>query len=115
MGAEPTAEVVSRNAAGAVAEGTLPRFSADGRLVAFESSDPLIASDTNGASDVYLRDRVSNSIERISVRVAGASSGFFFHVSAVSPDGRFVLFSTENSNLVSGDTRFPPRAIGLGF
>src|SRR5256886_8092254 len=46
--------------------------SADGRFVAFRSSAThLVSGDTNAANDVFLRDRLSGRIERISVNSSG--------------------------------------------
>ena len=43
-------------------------ISADGRYVAFESdADNLVPGDTNGKKDVFVRDRVARTTERISV------------------------------------------------
>lgn len=87
--------------------GTISR---DGRYVAFLSlATNLIANDTNGGSfsgrDVYVRDMQSGAIEIASINAAGQQANDGSHYSvALSHDGRFVLFSTAASNLVSGDT-----------
>jgi Tol biopolymer transport system component len=80
--------------------------SADGRYVIFRSwSWNLVSGDTNISPDVFLRDRLLGTTERISVDSSGlqgnAGSGLFGY--AMSPDGRFVVFYSEASNLVSGD------------
>jgi Tol biopolymer transport system component len=52
-----------------------PSLSADGRFVAFTASATnLIANNTNGADDVFLRDRKTGTTRRVSVG-AGAKQG----------------------------------------
>ncbi|MEZ4103493.1 MAG: hypothetical protein R3B55_03010 [Candidatus Paceibacterota bacterium] len=49
-----------------------PSISADGRYVAFQSNATnLVAGDTNGFSDIFVYDRDSNTIERVSVDTLG--------------------------------------------
>ena len=53
--------------------GDSPTISADGRFVAFGSvSNNLVPGDTNSTVDVFLRDRLSASTERISLATGGA-------------------------------------------
>jgi Tol biopolymer transport system component len=87
-------------------------ISADGRFVAFGSgASNLVAGDTNGTSDIFVRDTCvggpagcTPSTIRVSVDSAGTegNSGSFFP--SLSPDGRFVAFRSGASNLVAGDT-----------
>src|SRR5215210_2427604 len=50
-----------------------PAISADGRFVAFVSSaSSLVAGDTNGFDDVFVRDRVAGTTERVSIATGGA-------------------------------------------
>jgi len=86
--------------------------SADGRYVSFASfADTLVAGDTNGAVDVFVRDRAAGAIWRVSVDDAGTQgdghSGYDpatgFMLTGLSADGRFVLFNSLASNLVAGD------------
>ncbi len=45
-----------------------PAISGDGRFVSFYSlSNDLVASDTNGGGDVFVRDRLDGTTERVSV------------------------------------------------
>src|SRR5207245_11479639 len=49
-----------------------PALSADGRFVAFVSfATNLVAGDTNGATDVFVRDRQAGTTERVSVASDG--------------------------------------------
>lgn len=77
----------------------------NGRLVAFTSgSDTLIPSDTNGQFDVFLKDLLSGSVSRVSVRSDGQESNSSCAESSISDDGRFVVFISNATNLdLSGD------------
>ncbi|WP_445501841.1 hypothetical protein [Microvirga sp. G4-2] len=80
-------------------------ISADGRYVVFESSaSNLVADDTNNAPDVFRKDLITGAVERLSMATDGITQGNSFssdpHLSA---DGRYVIFSSDSSNLVPGD------------
>jgi Tol biopolymer transport system component len=82
-----------------------PEISSDGRFVAFDSEAPnLVAGDTNGVRDVFVRDRVAGTTERVSVTNGGAQANGESLMGAISSDGRFVAFDSEAPNLVAGDT-----------
>ena len=87
-----------------------PAISADGRFVAFFSeASNLVLGDTNTAWDVFVRDRLLGTTERVSVSSSGEegdnSSGYDVAGQAISADGRFVAFLSWASNLVPGDTK----------
>jgi hypothetical protein len=78
-------------------------ISSDGRYVAFIShATNLAPGDTNGMSDVFLRDTVAGITERVNLAPSGAQAlgGESYYV-FVSDDGRFVLFGSEATNLSS--------------
>jgi hypothetical protein len=82
-----------------------PRISADGRFVVFESAaSNLVAGDTNGAWDVFVRDLTANVTTRVSVDSSGVQGNGMSGAPSISADGRFVLFESTASNLVPGDT-----------
>ena len=83
-------------------------ISADGRHVAFASrATNLVAGDSNGLTDVFLRDRQAATTELISVGIGGKpATGFSGIKVAISADGRFVAFDSAASNLVDGDNNF---------
>jgi Tol biopolymer transport system component len=91
-----------------------PALSADGRFVAFVSDVPLVANDTNGTSDVFVRDLQTGTTTLASVNRSGTNSGnngaeFFdqFNQPGTSPlsaDGRFVLFSSNSTDLTANST-----------
>jgi len=83
----------------------IPALSADGRYAAFYSdASNLVARDTNGARDVFVRDLQTSETTRVSVSSSGAEANGDSFAPAVSSDGRFVAFASSASNLVDGDT-----------
>jgi len=102
-----TTERVSLSTAGVQGNGSsgYPSLSASGRFVAFDSlAANLVAGDTNGVGDIFVRDRQSGTTERVSTATGGAQGNFRSHQPAISADGRFVVFSSDATNLVPGDT-----------
>jgi len=80
-------------------------LSADGQHVAFASDAPnLVPGDTNGVKDVFVRDRASGTTRRVSVTNAGKQAPNGGGYSAVSGDGRYVVFTSGATRLVRGDT-----------
>lgn len=88
-------------------------ISADGRYVTFFSNSPnLVAGDTNGTRDIFIRDLLLGTTERVSVNSdegQGTSSGYTplfseSYAPAISANGRFVTFFSDANNLVLDDT-----------
>ena len=80
-------------------------ISADGRYVAFQSTaTTLVPNDTNGVSDIFLRDLVAGTTVRLSVTSAGEQVTGLSSAASISADGRIVTFSSASSSLVAGDT-----------
>ena len=74
-----------------------PAISANGRFVAFQSSGTnLVAGDTNGADDVFVRNRKTGTTERVSVGSAGKQGQRRqqWRDRSISADGRFVAFNS---------------------
>ena len=81
-----------------------PVISADGRYVAFESdADNLIANDTNLAQDIFVRDLVKGTIQRVNLANDGSETDLSSEPS-ISAEGRYVAFTSYASNLVFGDS-----------
>jgi len=77
-----------------------PSVSFDGRFIAFQSSATnLVALDTNGKSDIYLRDMNLNTIKRISLAQDQTQPNKHCFNPQISMDGKKVLFETQASNL----------------
>jgi len=81
-----------------------PAISRHGRYVAFDSAaSNLVAGDTNGVADVFLRDVTTGLTRRVSVGQAGQQSGGDSYMPAISANGRIVAFTSLATNLVAGD------------
>jgi Tol biopolymer transport system component len=98
-------------------EGTI---SGDGRFVAFYSyANDLVAGDTNNSVDVFVTDRLSGAVERVSIGTDGVQGNGYSYSASLSRDGRYVTFLSSASNLVAGDTNgvddvfLRDRALGL--
>ncbi len=83
-------------------------MSRDGRYVAFTSDAAnLVAGDTNGSYDVFVRDNLIGTTTRVSTDSRGVQGNFISEESsiAVANDGTvYVAFGSYASNLVEGDT-----------
>jgi Tol biopolymer transport system component len=87
-------------------------ISADGRWIAFESwASNLVASDTNGVSDVFVHDRYTTTTTRVSVGPRGAQGNSGSTHPAISADSRWVAFASFATNLVADDA--PPGDVYL--
>ncbi|MET0622771.1 MAG: Calx-beta domain-containing protein [Pyrinomonadaceae bacterium] len=100
-----TTSLVSVNQTGdAAANGTsdLPAMSADGRLVTFRSQSNNLIPETAGVGvwDVFVRDTQAKTTRLVSVNLAGGPGGG--GPSRITPDGRYVVFSSGSTNMVSG-------------
>jgi Tol biopolymer transport system component len=72
----------------------------DGRFVAFWSfGTNLVPSDTNGSTDVFVRDRQNGTTERVSVSSAGVEANGYSFSPSISGDGRYIAFESTAANL----------------
>ncbi|MBI5364329.1 MAG: PD40 domain-containing protein [Planctomycetes bacterium] len=102
-----TTERVSVSSTGAEAHGAsaVSAITADGNLVVFVSSaSDLVPGDTNAKVDVFVRDRLAGTTERISVGPGGVEGTGHCQFAVVTPDGRYVAFSSQADNLAPNDT-----------
>src|SRR5436190_8530907 len=121
--AAPVAAQVTRisvSTAGVQANGPsgAPSMSADGRYVVFASTaSNLVAGDTNGVEDIFLRDRDTDadgifdeagavSTIRVSLGPSAAQADGPSRDPVISADGRFVAFVSTATNLVPGANTF---------
>jgi Tol biopolymer transport system component len=89
----------TNSARGAV---TAYSVSANGRWVAFTSpAADLVPGDTNRVEDVFLRDLETGTTQCVSRSVDGRPGNEESRNPILTPDGRFVLFESVASNLVS--------------
>jgi hypothetical protein len=96
-------ENVSVNSQGAPGAGGFgsgrPSISADGRFVAFVSSDTnLVVGDTNEADDVFVRDRDDGKTERVSGAIQSGAPGFGVDP-FVSGNGLAIAFTSDDSKM----------------
>lgn len=103
-----TTVLVSRSTNG-VAGGNGDSFpvalSTNGQFALFESSaSNLVAGDTNNAADVVLRDLNSGELSLVSISTNGLPGNGASRSAVMTPDGRYIAFVSEASNLVPGDS-----------
>jgi Tol biopolymer transport system component len=68
-------------------------LSGDGNAVAFTSSGTnLVPEDTNGVQDIFVRDLVAGTTERVSVTSNEKEGTDYSEVPDISGDGRFIAF-----------------------
>jgi Tol biopolymer transport system component len=78
-----------------------PAISSDGRYVAFSSdATNLVADDTDGRRDIFVRDVVQGITSQVTGHQVGGDSNFL----DISSDGRYVAFDSNANNLISGKT-----------
>jgi len=81
-----------------------PSISAEGRFVAFDTTDKLESPDTNSNRDVYLRDTVAGTLVVVSRATTGKVGSRTSQKSCVSAGGLFVHFESDATDLITGDT-----------
>src|SRR3954470_10508555 len=99
-------ELVSVSSRGAQGNGqsASPVISADGDFVAFTSlANNLVDNDTNGAFDVFVRDRQAGTTELVSVSSGGIQGNSHSVAPTMSADARYIAFSSTATNLVTDD------------
>lgn len=110
--------LVSEAAGGANGPSVTPTISGDGNVTAFVSyASNLVPGDVNGLPDVFVRAG-RRAIVNVSVTPTGGPANGASYQPDISNDGRFVVFTSEASNLVPGDTNGRPdvfiRDLALG-
>jgi len=102
-----TTERVSVSTSGVPADGICYSggISENGRFALFYGwATTLVPGDTNGAQDVFVRDRDTKVTTRVSVSSGGVQGNGHSRLAEMTPDGRFVVFNSDATNLVPGDT-----------
>jgi len=105
-----TTRLVSAAANGSAGNGTSSnaRIAWGGRYVVFSSTATnLVSGDSNEKGDVFWKDMLTGQIRCVSM-VNGIGGNNDSSDGKISPDGRFVLFKSYASNLVTGDTNSVP-------
>ena len=83
----------------------MPSASLDGAFVIFESTaSNLVPNDTNGFSDVFLRDLNAGLTRIVNAGTNGSAANGASGTPLLSRDGRYVVYESSASNLVSFDS-----------
>jgi Tol biopolymer transport system component len=88
----------------------MPAISADRRYVAFQSfASNLVRGDTNGLTDVFVRDLATGKTTRVSLNSLGRQARCNISACestqpALSAHGRYIAFQSSATNLVPHDT-----------
>ena len=64
----------------------------------------LVVGDTNGMQDIFVQDRATGAVTRVSTATGGAQGNGDSQEPQISADGRYVSFQSVATNLVAGDT-----------
>ena len=85
------------------------QVSSNGQFVVFQSSaSDLVPGDTNGVSDIFVRDLQAGTTRLVSVAADGSWANGASSEPVMTPDGHWVVFVSAASNLVAGDTNGIP-------
>ncbi len=104
---------ISQNSSTGAGNSTLQSagsVSRDGRYAVFTSVvNSLVANDGNAAADIFIRDTTlaitnPNALKLVSRTVAGASGNQLSSQPFISADGKYVVFTSAASDLVTTDT-----------
>jgi Tol biopolymer transport system component len=82
-----------------------PSLSSDGRYVVFESdATNLVSNDTNGTTDVFIRNLSFQETALVSITAEGEIGNADSFLPTISADGQAVTFLSFASNLISNDS-----------
>lgn len=102
-----TTTLVSTSAGGARANASAyeGRLSADGRWLVFESNATNLIDDVADANgtvpDIFVKDLETGVVRLVSSAADGTQGNSASRFGAISPDGRYVAFFSQSSNLVT--------------
>jgi TolB protein len=80
-----------------------PTISADGTFVVFESIAKLEGTDDNGVTDLYIRNRNSQTTKLITHDLNGDPTDAESYYPALSPNGRLIGFYSFATDLIAND------------
>ena len=95
---------VADNEAQANDSSQIGTISADGRFAAFESDATNLVPGGTASTDVYVRDLVNDTTERVSVSSTEVAGDDLSRAPSLSSDGRYVVFVSRAANFDAGDT-----------
>ena len=94
----------SQSGLGGNGASSMPLITRDGRYVVFKSkATDLVEGDTNGLTDVFVRDVETGTVIALSGRAEGSTGNSLSGNPVLGPDGRTVLFESYASDLAPGD------------
>ena len=85
-------------------------LSGDGRFVAFNAYEGLVADDTNSTTDGYRYDSQTGSLQRVTLGPGSVQIPFGAAVSALSRDGQRILMQSGAADIVAGQAQANSRA-----
>lgn len=84
-------------------------ISTNGQFVLFESTaSNLVVNDTTNAQNIFVRDVINDTTTLVSVNTNGVSGSGDSRDPVMTPDGRYVAFTSAAPDLVPGDTNGIP-------
>lgn len=75
-----------------------------GHVAYYSMATNLVVGDTNGRSDIFVWDAASETTELVSRSATGGGADEGSYTPAITPDGRYVAFTSAAGNLVTGDS-----------
>ncbi len=79
-----------------------PQITDDGRRVIFQShATNLVAGDVNGKFDIFSHDQGDNKTSLVSAKPDGTQANNHSYHPQVTPDGRFVVYESDATNLTA--------------
>ncbi|MDD5754864.1 MAG: hypothetical protein PHN45_08945, partial [Methylococcales bacterium] len=101
-------QLISTSFKGGAANGLSdsPNLSSDGTKIAFRSfASDLVANSVNdGNADIYVKDLTTQKLTQINFALDGSTANGTSWNPIISPDGNFVAFISDATNLVANDT-----------
>jgi len=97
---------VNNRGKGANRDASYPVISGDGRFVVFHSFASNLGADDPAVFDVFIRDRATGKTKPISIASDGTPGNGHSLFPQITPDGRFVSFLSESTNLDPRKTSF---------
>ncbi|MFA6897753.1 MAG: metallophosphoesterase, partial [Patescibacteria group bacterium] len=81
-----------------------PLVSENARYVIFSSfASNLTKEDTDNVTDVFIRDRNTQELKIVSISNEGIKGNSYSNSEDITPDGKYILISSGDGNLVKGD------------
>lgn len=87
-------------------DSSYPSVSNGGQFVVFLSNATnllTVGTDTNESADVFIVDRFNDTVKRASINTAGIEANGPSYMPTMTPDGRYIAFASDSSNLIASD------------